>query len=176
MGEASAILVAQDFLTALFQSCRSLGFAFRCVFYGLDGVWHVVGQNQHIVAGHEGHVRHAVLPHLLRHALHVEAICEDQTLKTHLFLQQVGDHAVRQRRRGVLHLLDGGEIQMTHHSAIDAFFNHIAEWCQFDVAHLFHRTCHRGQGQMRVGGGVAVTREVFHRGNQAFTLHALCVC
>ena len=134
-----------------------------------------MGQNQHIVASHEGHVRHAILPHFLRNTLHVETVGENQTLETHLFLQQVSDHAVRQRRGSVLHLLNGGEIQMTHHRAICTLLNHIAEWRKFDIAHLFHRTRHRGQGEMRVGGGIAVTWKVFHRGYQAFTLHALGV-
>ena len=173
MVETSAILVAQDLLAAFFQPCRSIGVAFRCVFDGLDGIRHVVGQNQHIVAGHESHIWHAILTHLLRHTLHIEAVGEDQTFEAHLFFQQVGDHAMRERGRGVLHLLNGGEVQMAHHGAVHTVFNHVTERCQLNVAHLVHRTGHGRQGKMRVGGGVAMAGEVFHRGNQALALHAL---
>ena len=60
---------------------------------------------------------------------------------------------------------------MTHHRTIDTIINHVLERSQLDVANLFHRARHGGQGHVGVGSGVAVTREMFHRGYQAFTLH-----
>ena len=65
---------------------------------------------------------------------------------------------------------------MAYHRSIRTLFYHITERRQLDVVHLFHRTGHGGQGQVRVSRRVAVTREVFHRGNQALTLHTESVC
>ena len=65
---------------------------------------------------------------------------------------------------------------MTHHSTVDSIINQVLERSQFDVADLFHRARHGGQRHVGVGGGVAVTREVLHRGYQAFTLHSHGVC
>ena len=79
---------------------------------------------------------------------------------------------MRKRRRSVLNLLNGREIQMSNHSSVHTLFNHIAERRKLDVAHLVHRAGHGGQRHVRVGCSVAVTREMLHRGYQAFALHS----
>ena len=61
---------------------------------------------------------------------------------------------------------------MTHHGAVHTFFYQIAERRKLDVAHLVHRAGHGGQRHVRVGCSVAVTREMLHRGYQAFALHS----
>ena len=64
---------------------------------------------------------------------------------------------------------------MSHHGTVHPLLDHIAERCKLNVAHLIHRAGHSGQGHVGVGGRVAVTREMFHTGNQSFALHAECI-
>ena len=94
MVEANAVFVTQYLFATLFQTRRSLGVTLSRSLDGLDGKRHIGGKNQHIVARHECHVRHTVLLHFLRDALHIKAIGENQALKAHSLFQQFGDHTV----------------------------------------------------------------------------------
>ena len=59
---------------------------------------------------------------------------------------------------------------MSHHCTVHSFVNQILKWNEFYLFNFFYRILDYRKSVMRVGGSVAMTREMLHRRNHAIVL------
>ena len=106
---------------------------------------------------------------------HRQSVGEDQSVEVHGVAQDVGDDALADGGRHTFLFGQCRHVEVGCHDAAQSLVDEVLEWGQFHLIQPVHAVRELRQGSVRIGLGIAMTREMLADGQYASIFQATCI-